>query len=211
MSFGQAFGSQPDDYGNDIKLDPSVQLPESASSISWISNPSMPVFASTFWDKTLRIFEANPSGIFQKVSTTLNTVPLCSTWNGDCSALYVGCMDGTIKLIDVNTMNVTDIGRHNAGVANLHFIPQQNILISTAYENSVHFWQGGPNPVLSVDVMNKIFVSDFKNGVLAGGTANEKIFFIDMATVSSGTKTILDSVDLGKFSQISSISLDKKA
>lgn len=59
--------------------------------------------------------------------------------------------------------------------------------------------------------MNKVFVSDYKNGVLAGGTTNEKIFLIDMATVSSGTKTILDSVDLGKFSQIQSIALDNKA
>jgi len=76
------------------------------------------------------------------------------------------------------------------------------VLISTAYENNVHFWQGGPNPVLSVDVMNKVYVSDYKNGILVGGASNEKIFLIDMATVSSGTKTILDSVDLGKFSQI---------
>ena len=59
--------------------------------------------------------------------------------------------------------------------------------------------------------MNKVYASDYKNGVLAGGTANEKIFFIDMATVTSGTKTILDSVDLGKFSQIESIALDNKA
>lgn len=55
---------------------------------------------------------------------------------------------------------------------------------------------------MSVDVLNKVFVSDFKNGILVGGTANEKIFVLDMNTVSSGTKTILDSVDLGKFSQI---------
>lgn len=62
-----------------------------------------------------------------------------------------------------------------------------------------------------MDVLNKVFVSDFKNGVLVGGTANEKIFIIDMNTVSSGTKTILDSVDLGKFSQIESIAIDEKS
>jgi WD40 repeat protein len=123
-------------------------------------------------------------------------------WNSDCTALYVGCIDGTIKIIDVNTQNVNDIGKHTAAVSNLHYIPQQNALISTAYENNIHFWQGGPNPMLTVDVMNKVFVSDYKSGILAGGTANEKIFIIDMNTVSSGTKTIIDSVDLGKYSQI---------
>lgn len=100
-------------------------------------NPQMNIFSATFWDKTLRIFEVtqtpNGPGILQKVMTTLNTVPTCSCWNADCSALYVGCMDGTIKIIDINTMNTNDIGKHNASVANLHYIPQQNILISNAY------------------------------------------------------------------------------
>jgi len=51
MSFGAN-----DDYVNDIKLDPSINLPESASSLKWLSNGSMPIFATTFWDKSLRIF-----------------------------------------------------------------------------------------------------------------------------------------------------------
>lgn len=108
-------------------------------------------------------------------------------------------------------MNVQDIGKHNASVSNLHYIPNQNILISNAYENNIHFWQGGPNPIFTVDVMNKVFTSDYKNNILVGGTANQKIFFIDMNTINNGTKTILDSVDLGKFSQIESIALDHKA
>lgn len=45
-----------DDYTGDVKLDPSITLGDSASSIQWISNPSMPLFATTFWDKSLRIF-----------------------------------------------------------------------------------------------------------------------------------------------------------
>lgn len=100
-----------DDYAHDIKLDPSCQLPESASSIKWLTNPNMPLFATTFWDKSLRIFELsqtpNGPGIFQKMMTSLNTVPLTTCWNADCSALYIGCMDGTIKIFDVNTQTIS--------------------------------------------------------------------------------------------------------
>jgi WD40 repeat protein len=178
-------------------------------------NQMMPMFSATFWDKSVRIFEVTqtPNGpfILQKASTNINTVPLCSCWNADCSALYVGCMDGTIKIIDLNTMNASEIGRHSASVSHLHYIPQQSILISNGYENRINFWQGGPNPAMTVDVMNKVFVTDYKNGVLCGGTANEMIFFLEMATVSSGAKTIVDSAELGKFSQIESIALDAKA
>lgn len=104
--------------------------------------------------------------------TNLASPPMCSCWNADSTALYVGCMDGTIKIVDINTMNVSEIGKHNASINSLHYVPQQNILISTAYENNICFWQGGPSPVLNVDVMNKVYVSDYKNGILAGGTAN---------------------------------------
>ena len=97
----------------------------------------MPIFASTFWDKSLRIFEVtqtpNGAGIFQKMLVNLNTIPLTTCWNGDCSALYIGCMDGTIKIMDINTQNIVDIGKHNGSLNSLHYIPQQNVLISTAY------------------------------------------------------------------------------
>ena len=81
-------------------------------------------------------------------------------------------MDGTIKIMDINTQTISEVGKHNASITKLHYIPQQNVLISSAYENNINFWQGGPNPVLSVDVINKVFVTDYKNGILAGGTLN---------------------------------------
>lgn len=108
MSFTATTG---DDYNADIKLDPSISLAESASSIKWITNPSMPIFAATFWDKSVRIFEVtqtpNGPGIFQKIATSLATPAMTSCWNGDCSALYLGCMDGTIKILDINTQSIS--------------------------------------------------------------------------------------------------------
>lgn len=58
MAFNQTTQSNAlsgDDYMNDIKLDSSVTLPESASHLKWISN-NLPIFSATFWDKSLRIF-----------------------------------------------------------------------------------------------------------------------------------------------------------
>ena len=72
-------------------------------------------------------------GILQKIVTSLNTVPLATAWNGDFSALYIGCMDGSIKIMDINTQTISDIGRHNASVSKLHYVRQKNVLISSAY------------------------------------------------------------------------------
>lgn len=99
-----------DDYKNDIRLDQTIILNQSASQLKWMPNPGMSIFSGTFWDKSLRIFQIGqtPGGttILQKAMTMMNSVPLCSCWNSDCTALYVGCMDGSIKIIDLNTMGI---------------------------------------------------------------------------------------------------------
>ena len=79
-------------------------------------------------------------------------MPLATAWNGDWSALYIGCMDGSIKIMDINTQTISDMGRHNASISKLHYVPQKNVLISSAYENTINFWQGGPNPVYNIDI-----------------------------------------------------------
>ena len=45
---------------------------------------------------------------------------------------------------------------------------------------------------------------------MAGGILGEKIFLIDMANVSQQNMTLVDSVDLGKYSQLQSVVLDTK-
>ena len=64
---------------------------------------------------------------------------------------------------------------------------------------------------MSINVENKIFCSDYKNGVLAGGVLGEKLFLIDMDTVTQGGKSMIESTDLGKSSQLQSVTLDEKA
>lgn len=63
---------------------------------------------------------------------------------------------------------------------------------------------------MSLNVENKVYVADCSNNILAGATNGEKLFYTDMQMASQGNKTLLDSTDLGKYSQIQSLSLDQK-
>jgi hypothetical protein len=90
----------------------------------------------------------------------------------------------------------------------LHIVPNQNVLISAAFENNVHFWQpGNSQPVFTIDMGNKVFSSDFANPLLLLGLANEKIGIVDITNTNN--KTILDSADLGKNSLIQSCAINK--
>ena len=62
---------------------------------------------------------------------------------------------------------------------------------------------------MTVNAENKIFTSDFQFPTLVAGTSNEKIMLIDINNQNS--RTLIESSDLGKFSQIQSIAINHKA
>lgn len=59
-SHGPFANPSADDYNKDIRLDPSITLGDSVSSISWMNvtptNNFPLMFAATCWDKSVRIF-----------------------------------------------------------------------------------------------------------------------------------------------------------
>jgi mRNA export factor len=202
-----------DDYKNDIKPDGSVPaFTDSFSSISWA--PTLPqVFAATAWNGELRVFEVTSSGygnaIVQKMSFSFQQPALKCAWNDQSTQIYVGLMDGCIKVFDIGSGQAADVGRHSAAISSLHFVPGMNTVVSSGYESNVQFWQlGNPNPVMTFNAENKIYTSDFQFPMLVAGTANEKIMIVDINNASS--RTLVDSNDLGKFSQIQSIAINQK-
>lgn len=82
-------------------------------------------------------------------------------------------MDGTIKIFDLGSGQTADMGRQTASISSLSYVPGQNILVSSGYENIINFWQAGnPNPVLTVNADNKVYAADFQYPMLIAGTAN---------------------------------------
>lgn len=130
-------------------------------------------------------------------------------WNDQSTQIYVGLMDGSLKVFDIGSGKIAEVGKHGAAISSIHFVPGMNTIVSSGYENNINFWQlGNQNPVLTVNADNKVYTSDFQFPVLIAGTANEKILLVDIN--NSNTRSIVDSTDLGKFSQIQSIALNQK-
>jgi len=167
-----------DDYKNDIKPDQSVPLfTDSISSIVWAPQHVGNFFATTSWDGDLRVLSVEQGqygiAIFQKMSNKFASPALKCTWNDQGNQIYVGLMDGSVKLYDLGNGQVSDIGKHGAPISSLHYIPGMNAIISTAYEPMIQIWQqGNPSPVLSINAENKVFASEFQSPILVAGTAN---------------------------------------
>lgn len=206
--------SAQDDYKNDVKPDQSMpNFNDTISSITW-ANLQLPNYmATTTWDGELRILVVEPgqygTAIFQKMIYKFNQPVLKTCWNDQNTVIYVGLLDGSIKAFDVASQQVADIGKHNAGISSLHFVSGMNAIVSSAYENTVQIWQpGSPSPVMSIQAENKVFCSDFQFPTLVAGTANERILLVDINNTNS--RSIVDSMDLGKFSQIQTVAINQK-
>jgi WD40 repeat protein len=126
-----------DDYTNDIKPDQTVpSFNDSVSHIAWAPNGAH-IFATTSWDGELRVFEVTQEQyqavIIQKLSYKFNLPALKCTWNDQCTQIYVGLMDGTIKAYDIGSSQTGDIGKHSVAISSLHFVPGMNTVVSSGY------------------------------------------------------------------------------
>ena len=131
-------GTSLDDYKNDVKPDQSMpNYSDSISSIAWAPNHIGNFFATTSWDGELRIVAVEQGqfgpAIFQKNLNKFASPTLKCTWNDQGNQIYVGLMDGSIKLYDLGSGQNVDVGRHGSAISSLHFVPGMNAIVTTAF------------------------------------------------------------------------------
>lgn len=131
-------GTSSDDYNKDVKPDQTVPIfQDSISAISWAPAQIGNIFATTSWDGELRVMSVEQGqfgpAILQKMTSKFNFPALKCTWNDQGNQIYVGLMDGSIKLYDLGSGQTIDVGKHGAPISSLHFVPGMNAIISTAY------------------------------------------------------------------------------
>jgi len=137
----------------------SPPLVDSLSCIDWSKNIKN-FFATTGWDGSLKIYQVGLGQgqccIQEKASYFVpNGMPLTvCCWNQDSSLLFVGAIDGAIRCLDTNSGVFYDIGMHKSQQALNHmsFLADKNVLLTTAYDNDINFWQPGTyqGPVRSI-------------------------------------------------------------
>lgn len=195
---------------------------DSVSGMHWMpatQNNQYPgnMVAVTTWDGSLRVLEVVPnggSGTIQEKYYIDNLTPItCFTWNSDTNtSITFGCVDGSIKNLDLTNNSITQIGKCNDIVHSVHYIPSSNTILSVGYDKVLNFWQrNNPQPVFIQTNNNKIYVSDYSNGIFAAGTDDEKIMIFDVANMNNFPKPSVSESYLQKKSQLSCMSLSHDA
>jgi WD40 repeat protein len=97
----------------------------------------------------------------------------CCAWNSDTNtSISLGCINGFVKCVDLTSGAIVDIGKHNDPVNKVFYSPSQNVIMSIAYDQNIHFWQrGNQNPVFTYPTKDKIYAADFVNPLLILATS----------------------------------------
>jgi mRNA export factor len=198
-----------DEYKNDLRPDQSVTpFPDSISSLAW-SPIGNRIFATTSWGGELRAYEIFQTDITQRIAYKFALPALKCCWNDAGNQLFVGLMDGAVKCYDIASGQVADIGKQGAAISSLHFLSGLNAVVSSGYESTVQVWRlGTPGPALTFNAENKVLATDVVFPTLVACTANERILIGDIANPTH--RSIVESSDLGKSSQIQSVALNGK-
>jgi WD40 repeat protein len=94
-------------------------------------------------------------------------------WNQDSTLLFVGAIDGAIRCLDTNSGQFYDIGMHKSQqpLNYMSFLADKNVLLTTAYDTEVNFWQVGTfqGPINSIELPKKVFKAHCNKNMFCAG------------------------------------------
>ncbi len=78
---------------------------------------------SSMWDGEVRCYELSESAqCVVKASVHMGTPVLCSAWMGDSASILAGCADKELRRWDVESGQVTTVGRHDAPIQEVQYV-----------------------------------------------------------------------------------------
>eukprot|EP01100_Stratorugosa_tubuloviscum_P014669 TRINITY_DN799_c0_g1_i2.p1 TRINITY_DN799_c0_g1~~TRINITY_DN799_c0_g1_i2.p1 ORF type:complete len:361 (-),score=141.39 TRINITY_DN799_c0_g1_i2:68-1096(-) len=165
-----------------------VELPspptDSVSCLSWSYSQNFLIASS--WDGTLRCWQIE-NGPAAKAQTNLNSPIL------NCSCLtefkvVAGLVDGNVVCWDLATNSSIPIGKCQAGVKTVNWIPEFNLVATGSWDRTVRFWDlRQPNPI-TVNLPERIYAADWLNSTGVVGLASKQIAIFDIRSSTNPAK-----------------------
>jgi mRNA export factor len=99
--------------------------------------------------------------------------------------------DKTVKCWDLGSNQTMQIAQHQAPVKTCHFVkaPNYTCVMTTSWDKTIKFWDTrSPNPILSLDVPEKVYCVDVDYPMAVVGTATRGIIIYQLENTPSEYK-----------------------
>jgi len=174
--------AQPDGY-----------LKDCVSGLAWRPGNSSPGYLSaTLWDGDVRCFEVDAQGkCTPKLQTQAGSPVLGSCWTGDGSALLLGCADGSLKRWTMASNTVELLGKHDAGIKEVRWIPEMNVCVTGSWDKTIKVWDGrAPQAQGTINAPERVYCMDTASPRVVVGCADKKVHVFDLRAPTAAAQSI---------------------
>ena len=166
---------------------------ETVTSVHFGTGAAANFLAASSWNKETAIWELNPStgASTPKLKIAHPQAVLCCAWSSDGTKLFAGAVDGGVRQWTLQTNALSVVGQHSAGVKDVFYIGELNLLVSSSWDKSLRYWdQRQPNPVGTVTLSERVYCADVKGALLVAGTADRKLHIYDIRNATKAVKVV---------------------
>lgn len=154
---------------------------DSISSLSW--SPISNGFVAGCWNSQIYYWDIlNGQQVIPKSSIKLDAPILCTTFHHDGDKVLTGGCDKSVKLWNLTTGQVQQVGAHDAPVKESCWIKDLGVLATGSWDKSVRYWDlrspSTPSGVLALP--ERCYAMDARGPLLVVGCAERKIVVADL-------------------------------
>ncbi|KAI9721695.1 MAG: hypothetical protein M1828_005063 [Chrysothrix sp. TS-e1954] len=163
----------------DALSDVEVANPPEDSISELAFSPTTNHLAVASWDAKLRIYEVSPTGVSKPVTWIECPKPvLTCCWSKDSSKVAAAGIDNVVKVMDVATSQVVEVGKHDAAISRIRMIEVGGtpILATGSWDKTVKYWDfRSPEPSGTLVCQERVYAMDASKDRLVVGTAGRDL------------------------------------
>jgi mRNA export factor len=113
----------------------------------------------------------------------MDSVPVLGLdWRSSNDVLYFGTAANQVKMWDLKSGSVMDIGSHDAPVKDVFYVDAMNqCVVSAGWDGMVKFWDTrSPQPMLQQDLTQKIFSMSISQSLLVAALSTHQIYAVNL-------------------------------
>mmetsp|Transcript_32702 Transcript_32702/g.56892 ORF Transcript_32702/g.56892 Transcript_32702/m.56892 type:complete len:362 (-) Transcript_32702:21-1106(-) len=151
-------------------------------------HPSSSFIAACGWDGKASVWEIGPNEqVMPKAQVSQPDPILGLSWKIDCSSIFLAGTDNQVKLWDLATSNVRQVGAHQAPVRDVAWCEQIGCVISGGWDNAIRFWDTRQStPVASIQLSGKVYGMSFNYPLLVAILSDRQMAVINVNAVTQG-------------------------
>ncbi|KAJ9626162.1 uncharacterized protein PV06_05121 [Exophiala oligosperma] len=171
---------------------------DAISALRFSPHPDSFRFAVASWDKNVYIYELTDGKSCTQTAKFEHRAPVLDVCFGkDDNEIYTACLDWDVRRIDLTSGTQTVLSTHDNGVRSVVYSKEHSLVISAAWDSTLHIHPGGGDAAWSTATINlpsKPFSLAVSSSKLVVAMANRALHIYELKALANECKSSANSL-----------------